>query len=211
MAVGLNGLSGAADYTSTVQGSSSLVSAGVGYGIWIVIVGSVMTAVSGLLYRFNEDARRQWIYSGVVVATVIAASIALYPKVSSNTVAPSNNTGNTGVSTNTGNTGTTTSLAPGSAGSAFSMNDGAGDNVDVEMVKILDPATPATAFDDAPSGDQLVAVQTWVQNHANSTFTDDMNSDVTLIGSDSQSYTAAFKNISACTNFNSGTVALAKE
>ena len=79
-----------------------------------------------------------------------------------------------------------TSLAPGKLGAAFSITDASGDNVDVEVYKVLDPVTSDNEFETAPAGQRLVAVQIGVVNQASAPFSDDMNSDTSVVGSDSQ-------------------------
>lgn len=106
----------------------------------------------------------------------------------------------------------TTTITTGLAklGKVVIVTDSAGDDVAVEVATIIDPATPATEFDAAPAGDQLIGVRTVVINEATTPFTDDMNNDVTVIGSDSQTYTFAIDNIAGCTNFDNGDVDLTK-
>lgn len=103
---------------------------------------------------------------------------------------------------------TTTTLA--GPGTAFSLTDSEGEHVDVELFRVVDPAQPGNAFEGAPSGERLVAVEVGIGNMAASTYSDDMNLAFTVVGTDDQTYTAAFSSVSECTNFDGGDVALAK-
>lgn len=82
--------------------------------------------------------------------------------------------------------------------------------MDVEVYRVIDPASPTSVVFAAPSGQRLVGVQIGVVNQSRTPFTDDMNNDVTVIGSDSQTYTAVVNGITECTNFDYGTVDLVK-
>ena len=86
--------------------------------------------------------------------------------------------------------------------------DSSGDSVAVNVQQVLNPAPPVTEFDAAPVGDQLVAVELSVTSNGLAPFTDDMNNDVTIIGSNSQTYTTGVESIAGCTNFDFGDVNL---
>ncbi len=74
----------------------------------------------------------------------------------------------------------------------------------VTVTQIVDPASGATQFDTPNPGDRFVAVELTVESVANATVSDDANNDVTVIGTDSQAYTADFDSVSECTNFSFG-------
>jgi hypothetical protein len=200
------------NFNNTIK--STIVTASIGYGLWLVLVGSVAVLLGGLrgpksrsAEAVPEPTRLQQAVSLVAVLAIIGFSAAVLA--GTNT---SSSTGAVGTTSTTlaPSTTTTTTLAPGKLGMAFSISDQSGDDVDVEVYKVIDPATPDNEFDAAPAGQRLVAVQMGVRNEASTPFTDDMDFDTTLIGSNSQTYTAAFNGISNCTNFDNGTVDLTK-
>jgi hypothetical protein len=83
----------------------------------------------------------------------------------------------------------------------------AGDDVTVGLLGVIDPAQSPLP---PSAGDRYVAVKITVTNNASAAFTDDMNNDVTIVGSDDQTYTAAMSQVDECTNFDLGMVALSK-
>ncbi|MGP8180590.1 MAG: DUF4352 domain-containing protein [Acidimicrobiales bacterium] len=83
----------------------------------------------------------------------------------------------------------------------------AGDNVTVGLLGVIDPARSEIP---AGAGYRYVAVKITVTNNASSAFTDDMNNDVTVVGSDGKTYTASMHPLNGCTHFDLGRVALSK-
>ena len=79
----------------------------------------------------------------------------------------------------------------------------------VTLNQVIDPASGADQYTTADAGNRFVAVDVKIVNNGTAAFSDDANSDVTLIGTDNQSYTADFDSVSECTNFNSGQYTLA--
>ena len=57
----------------------------------------------------------------------------------------------------------------------------------------------------ADAGRRFVGIKLVIHNTGQQSESDDANNDVTIIGSDNQSYTATFFGISGCTNFSNGT------
>lgn len=92
----------------------------------------------------------------------------------------------------------------GAIGSTLDVEDSSGDTLAVTMTQIIDPATGANEFYTPNSGDRFVAVDMGLQNPSSATITDDANLDATVIGTDSQAYTADFDSVAECTNFSSG-------
>jgi hypothetical protein len=78
-----------------------------------------------------------------------------------------------------------------------------GNPLAVTMTQIVDPAIGVSG-DTPNSGHRFVAVEMTLQNEGNATITDDANVDVTVIGTDSQAYTADFDSVTECTNFSFG-------
>jgi hypothetical protein len=79
-----------------------------------------------------------------------------------------------------------------------------GDPLAVTMTQIVDPATGANEFYTPNPGYRFVAVEMTLQNASNATITDDANTDVTVIGTDSQAYVFDADDVSECTNFSYG-------
>ena len=96
-----------------------------------------------------------------------------------------------------------TTQAAASVGSTLSLNDGEGDTFTVTLLQFVDPATPASSFDTAPAGDNLAEVLLKITG-VTGTYSDDANSDVSVIGSDDQTYSPGFESLNGCTNFSSG-------
>ena len=126
------------------------------------------------------------------------------------TLSTNSTTTTTAPTTTTAAPTTTTQPSVAHVGESWTVTDESGDNVTVGLIKVMDPAQGANEFATPNSGDRFVAVEIVVTNNASGAFTDDMDNDVTVVGSDNQTYTADFDPIAGCTNFNSGAVALAK-
>ena len=77
------------------------------------------------------------------------------------------------------------------------------------LTQVIDPATGADQFATPDAGKRFVATVLTIKNIGGSAIQGDANSDGSLIGSDNQTYTADFNDVSGCTNFNSGSYQLA--
>ena len=84
------------------------------------------------------------------------------------------------------------------------VRDANGNSLLVGRPEVFDPAQGADQLSQPDSGKRFVAIDFSLRNTSGSTITDDINNDVTLIGTDSQSYTPDFDGVSECTNFNEG-------
>ncbi len=82
---------------------------------------------------------------------------------------------------------------------------------DVTLLAVTDPAQGANQFTNPDAGKRFVATQMKVSNSGNGILSDDANNDVTIIGSDNQTYTADLNSLAGCTNFNSGSYALSPD
>lgn len=89
------------------------------------------------------------------------------------------------------------------------INIGGDKGVAVNLTQIIDPAQGASQYTSADAGKRFVGVKLQITNNSTISFKDDANNDVTLIGSDNQSYTADYNTISGCTNFSDGMFTLA--
>lgn len=56
--------------------------------------------------------------------------------------------------------------------------------------------------------DRFVGAEFTITDKGSKPLSDDANSDASVVGSNNQSYSSGFANISGCTNFNSGSFAL---
>lgn len=79
----------------------------------------------------------------------------------------------------------------------------------IAMLSVTDPATADNQYITADAGKRFVAVKMQILNNGTGTYKDDANNNVTVIGSDNQSYTADFSGVSGCTNFANGEYTLA--
>jgi hypothetical protein len=92
----------------------------------------------------------------------------------------------------------------GPVGATLNVHDSSGNALAVTMTQIVDPATAANPYFTPNPGDRFVAVEMSLLNQSSATITDDANGDVTVIGTDSQAYTADFDSVAQCTNFSYG-------
>lgn len=104
----------------------------------------------------------------------------------------------------------TVAPTPATTGSTIGVSDGNGKTADVTLTKVTDPATGADQFTSPDPGKRFVAATIEIMNTtAGTTLTGDADSDLTLIGSDDQDYTADFSDVVGCTNFNDGEYTIA--
>jgi Domain of unknown function (DUF4352) len=92
----------------------------------------------------------------------------------------------------------------GPMGTALTVHDSSGNALAVTMTQVVDPATGADQYATPNPGDRFVAVEMSLTNQSSVTISDDANIDATVIGTDSQAYTADFNSVAECTNFSSG-------
>jgi hypothetical protein len=140
---------------------------------------------------------------GVIVVLIIIGGVASGGnKTTVNTTASKTSTSTT--SSKSSSSSSTTTAHVGST-----VNVGGSKGLGVTLTQVIDPASGADQYTTADAGKRFVAADLKITNNGTAAFSDDANSDVTLIGSDNQSYTADFDNVSECTNFNSGQYTLA--
>ncbi|HEX4220069.1 MAG TPA: DUF4352 domain-containing protein [Acidimicrobiales bacterium] len=75
----------------------------------------------------------------------------------------------------------------------------------VTVTQIIDPASSSTQ---PPAGSRLVAAQVSLDNAGSQSATGNLNTQLTVVGSDSHSYTSSSAPIQNCSNFNAGQYAL---
>jgi hypothetical protein len=94
---------------------------------------------------------------------------------------------------------------PEALGSTQTLHDFYNDAFTVTASQIVDPATAAPGSGLPDAGYRFVAVDLSITNTSNEEVSDDANFATTVTGSDGQTYTADFGDVSGCTNFTSGT------
>jgi Domain of unknown function (DUF4352) len=104
--------------------------------------------------------------------------------------------------------GASKSSAPVHVGGTLTLTTADSGSVAITVSQIIDPAQGADQFTTPDQGKRFVGVKLVVKDTGSASETDDVNTDVSVIGSDNQSYTPTFDSITGCTNFNSGTYAL---
>lgn len=103
----------------------------------------------------------------------------------------------------TGRAVTTTTTAASNVaavGEYFTYTNG----LNVQLVKVIDPAAASNQFEAAPKGQRLVAVEFAIWSSKGSQ-SDDIDLAATIQGSNFQTYQPTFSNVTECTNFDSGT------
>ena len=106
----------------------------------------------------------------------------------------------------------TTAAGKAHVGATLSLAGSGGDQADVTLSQVIAPATgadgPPTDDNGNPTTASYVATVFTVKNTGSQALQGDANSDVSVIGSDGQSYSPDFDNVNECTNFNDGSFAL---
>jgi hypothetical protein len=85
-----------------------------------------------------------------------------------------------------------------------------GDRARVIVVKLIDPSTPANALMGADAGSRLVAVEVHILNAGTTTLDDDALSDLSIAGSNRDTYTPGFASAAGCPDFDDGAFTLDK-
>ena len=96
-----------------------------------------------------------------------------------------------------------TNSLSGPVGTSYTVTDQSGNKMAVTLTQVIDPAQGADQFTSPQSGNRFVGAVFDIKG-INGTFSDDANSNATLIGSNGQTYTADFDSIAGYTNFNNG-------
>ena len=96
------------------------------------------------------------------------------------------------------------SPSPTSLGSSQTVHDFYGDAFAVSATQVVDPASAASGSGLPDPGYRLVAVQLTVDNTSSQEIDGDANDALSVTGSDGQTYTADYANVSECSNFSSG-------
>jgi hypothetical protein len=91
----------------------------------------------------------------------------------------------------------------GPVGTVYTVTDQSGNKISVTLTKVIDPAQGADQFNTPGNGNRFVGAVFTITG-ISGTFSDDANSDATLIGSNGQTYTFDSGSIAGYTNFNYG-------
>lgn len=144
---------------------------------------------------------------GVIGLIVVLATIGAMTNKSSPTVTttPTSNTQNS--TANSSNSSSKPAATNAKVGDA--INIGGDKGLAVTLLKITDPAQGADQYTTADAGKRFVAASVKIMNNGTSSYQDDANNDLTLIGSDNQSYTSDLNSVSGCTDFSNGQYTLA--
>jgi hypothetical protein len=139
---------------------------------------------------------------GIIVVLIVVGIIA---------AANGSKGGNTSVTTTPASTSSTTtkSTTNATAHVGSTLDIGGSSGLAIDLQQVIDPAQGADQFTTPDAGKRFVATLFQITDKGTGAYTDDANSNVTLIGSDNQSYTADFNSVSECTNFSSGQYTLA--
>jgi hypothetical protein len=98
---------------------------------------------------------------------------------------------------------------PGRIGSSFAVQDGTGHTYQVTLVKVIDPAHGAGAFNTAERGTRLVAAVFRITAVTGNP-SEDADNDAALVGSNGQTYLYSFDDIAGYTNFSNGVIHVAQ-
>jgi hypothetical protein len=90
----------------------------------------------------------------------------------------------------------------------LTVHDFNNNQLGVKVNDVIDPAEPSNEDVKPASGTRFVAIELLLANGGPGTISSDANSDITVIGSDSQGYTPKFAPVSECTNFSYGAYTL---
>jgi hypothetical protein len=101
----------------------------------------------------------------------------------------------------------TTTTAPTSATkstSTLSFSNADGEAYSVVLKQVIDPAKSSSQYTSPNTGDRFVAAVFTITDTGKQQISDDANSDVSLVGSNNQTYAADFVALVGCTNFDEG-------
>lgn len=93
----------------------------------------------------------------------------------------------------------------GPVGTTYTVTDPAGGKISVTLTRMIDPAQGADQYTTPDNGNRFVGAVFTITG-ISGTFSDDANNNASLIGSNSQTYSADFDAIAGYTNFDTGTI-----
>lgn len=163
-----------------------------------------MTEESAASHKKKNWFVRHKILTAIII--LIVAAIAVSAASSSNNT-PSVNT--TASSSNQNNSKASQKTPSKQAHVGDEITVGGNKGLAVTLQQVIDPATGDNQYLTPSAGKRFVAVKLLIKNNGAASYQDDANNNVTITGSDNQSYTADFDSISGCTNFSNGEYTLA--
>ncbi|HEY2004678.1 MAG TPA: DUF4352 domain-containing protein [Candidatus Saccharimonadia bacterium] len=116
---------------------------------------------------------------------------------------------NTSPSSSTSATSSNADTKTATAHVGAGVDVGGKQGLNVTLVQVIDPATSDNQYSSADAGKRYVGLSVKIVNNGTASYTDDANNNLTLIGSDNQSYTSDVAGINGCTNFSNGQYTLA--
>lgn len=152
------------------------------------------------------NKKRNWFVRHKII-TIISAVIILFIIIGAASQGANVNTTPTSANSSSSSSSSTKSAAKAHIGAT--VNVGGDKGLAVTAQQVIDPATSDSQYISADAGKRFVAVKLQIVNNGSSAYKDDANSNVTVIGSDNQSYTFDPYSVTECTNFSNGTYTLA--
>lgn len=95
-------------------------------------------------------------------------------------------------------------------GATFTVQNEAKQYEAVKLVAVIDPAQTGNQFLTAPAGDRFVAVEIQITGKSSGNDSSDADTNLSVVGSNGQVYSAEFDPVTECTNFSSGQYSVTK-
>jgi len=155
---------------------------------------ATMRPVEHLLRLYHGPPGRK----GKGLTRRIAAVVAFALTTLAGCTAASNHLSSTPPSSVSGSSSSTTTSLP-AVGSTLSLRDGEGSSEEftVTLLRVVDPARPASASDAPPAGDSLAEVVVKVTG-VSGAYNDDAAGAVTILGDDDDTYSAGADRLKGC-------------
>jgi hypothetical protein len=123
--------------------------------------------------------------------------------------AVTNKTTVTTVATAKAATATTTPAPQPTAKVGDTIAIGGSNGLSVTLLQVMDPAQSTSQYITPDPGKRFVAVDVRITNNGSAAVSDDANNNLSIVGSDNQTYTFSPYPVLGCTNFHSGIYTLA--
>ena len=175
---------------------------------WTGLVGLILGAVAivfAILALTKKQSKGMGI-TGIIlggIAVLIAIGALLFQLVFIGAAVNEANKKDTSSNSDTSTSQPTKSTVP--IGTKVTLDSS---KVDVTATSVTDPAQSDNQYLMTDSGNKYVAVNLTVLNNGTDTYSDNANNNVSVVGSDNQSYTSSLASVSGCTNFTSGEIKL---
>lgn len=166
----------------------------------------------------EEHHKQNWFARHKIITGIVAAFILIgiggalgqnsnQPTVVAKTASTksTNSTASSTGSSGSSSTGSSSTSSPSDGHVGDTMEIGGNTGLDIKLTNVIKPATGDPDDDSTPDpGKNFVAVELTITNEGTSSYSDDANSDVSVIGSDNQTYTFDVNDVTECTNFDEG-------